>query len=238
VEKRYSECDQETILRLLSAPMIGEAWERLRTYLSDDTMLVRVFDAAWIAALDFGAVRIHRGARRKAEAKIIVEDIADTVERLNKQLDRLKSVGGGWFGAARFPDCWPDNPSLRSALSELADRCERFLVLGKFVAQEEHLGRIEIDGQPKRVPTIPETNGLYYEDFVNSALYSQKSSENKEYARALIAILKEIDFPFGEKNTPPDGLSDIASAAIDKAGGVSYDDLWRALRFPDKKTEK
>lgn len=128
-EQAFSQRDQETMRRLLSAPA---AWCDFERDVGVE-WLPPVFDALWITNLDWGAVR-HDGVKsRKTSAGAKIEQIKGAAAKLERLLDELHVLlaptGGG---PGRNPDAWPDSPALRSELAALAERCQTF--------DPEHMG--------------------------------------------------------------------------------------------------
>lgn len=70
------------------------------------------------------------------------------------------------------------------------------------------------------------------ETFVNEALGARESG--RLYLRALVAMLDEMAFSFGENRTPSKALIDLADAAAGADGAIDYDAFYSILQ-PERK---
>lgn len=70
------------------------------------------------------------------------------------------------------------------------------------------------------------------DSYVNAGLAIRESG--REYLHALVRLLDEIGFPFGEKRTPPGALICLAEEATGNTGAIDYDAFYGVLQ-PERK---
>jgi hypothetical protein len=68
--------------------------------------------------------------------------------------------------------------------------------------------------------------------YVNQVLSVREAG--REYLHALVKLLDEIGFPFGEKRTPPSPLIFLAEEVTGNTGAISYDAFYSVLQ-PERK---
>lgn len=199
----FASRDLETMDRLLQPEMVT-AWEEIEASIGT-AWLPRLFDALWVANLNWNGIRSIGGKSRKSLIASKLKQIMGAIGKLEIILDEfheLASPAGG--GPGRNPDAWPDNPFLRLELAALAERC------GKFNAEN-----------------------MSCEQFINTAFAAREAG--RAYLRALVAKLDEMGFPFGENRTPTNVLINLADAAANADGTIDYDAFYSVLQPVRKK---
>jgi hypothetical protein len=166
--------------------------------------LPRVFDALWQVSMDWERARSHKGGSRKCAAKRKVNQIKGATTRLECLLNELDAIARPAGGG---PARNPDQwPDSPSLRLQLEDLKDR---CSRFDA-----GKMSPDS------------------WVNAVVSARE--RGREYLRALVKLLDEMGFPFGEKRTPPTGLIDLADAAAGADGGIDYDAFYAVLQ-PERK---
>lgn len=118
----FSDEDMQAMDQLLKQEMTT-AWRDLEANVGCD-WLPRVFDALWMSKLNWNAVRNYCGDSRRVVTERKVAQITSAASKLENLLNELRGIAaeaGG--GPSRYPDRWPDSPSLRLELEALKYRC-------------------------------------------------------------------------------------------------------------------
>jgi hypothetical protein len=206
----FTKHDLDTMDRLL-AVQHANAWVKLENAVGSE-WLPHVFDALWVANLDWEKIR-----SRRSLVKNKAEQIVSTSEKLIGLLDEFHSLiahaGGGpsvtqWIHDEHGESLcveYPERIQLRSTLLELI----------------------------KNARLYDETQQSA-ESYVNAVLTLRQ--KGREYLRALAELLAKMGFPLRDKGMPPDALIGLADAAAGGNGAVDYKAFYDVFVLARKKS--
>lgn len=192
-------------LRLLADPIITSmgVWAKVSEKFPDKKHQVVLYNAAWMARIDYDQHRFTDKTKSISKRKLAsekVQQIRKATKKLETLIIELQELGydsalAEWAGPKKTTDEAPHR------LQKLIGQAERF--------------------DPFK---IHRTN------FVNVAIASQKSNPHVEYLRGFITLLHDRDFPIREPGIVDSILVPLATAALDDATGkISKKEVYRVI---------
>lgn len=208
-EKHWSPTDEETMERLLTDVEItkNSVWQVISTSFTKEKDQITLFDAAWMAKINYDEYRFV-DKQNKIRTKNEAKKLVTEIKKNSEQLSSLLTqLTELGYRSLRRPDLDLNTPSIQTELQWLIEKAETF-----------------------------DPSKLSDEDFVNSALGSNKANYKMEYLRGFISILYEAGFPLEKEDINEKILVPLTTAAIgDAEGGVSMNDIHNVIMIFRKK---
>lgn len=202
-EKHWSPTDEETMERLLTNVEITSlgVWKAVSVSFPKEKDQIKLFDAAWMARIDYDEYRFIDKSK-DIRRKNTAKKLITEIKKHSEQLSTLlNQLTELGYRSLRRPDLDLNGSSIQTELQWLIKKAETF-----------------------------DPSKLSDEDFVNSALGSNKVNYKMEYLRGFISILREAGFPLEKDDINEKILVPLTTAAIgDADGGVSMNDIHNVI---------
>jgi len=202
-EKHWSPTDEETMERLLTDVEITSlgVWKAVSVSFPKEKDQIKLFDAAWMAKINYDEYRFV-DKQNKIRTKNYAKKLVTEIKKNSEQLSSLLTqLTELGYRSRRRPDLDLNTPSIQTELQWLIEKAETF-----------------------------DPSKLSEEDFVNSALGSNKANYKMEYLRGFISILHKAGFPLEKDDIKAKILAPLATAAIEHVdGGVSMNDVHNVI---------